>query len=240
MVLNNYTVVIRSAHYAGAMTQRRAPSLALTALISVLALIGSTVPATARPVAGPITMGVQTGPPATVDPLSGSVTGRDAMPSKAQWVDDVATAMKGSRVWLDRRVAKNNKRDKPRKLALNLDIDNSAIASFYDFPHATPYVIRLARRAHNKGVAVLFNTARLGSALSSARTLLTKAGYTVDGLCGRSSSATGVAAGKKACRTKFRSQGYVLIGNVGNRPTDFEGGGYWRAFRLPNYDLRLG
>lgn len=143
--------------------------------------------------------------------------------------------MAGSRQWLRQWVANEAKRDKPRKLALNLDIDNSAMASHYAYGTATPYVFGLARLAQRQGVSVFFNTARVGSQLKTARTLLTNAGYKVDRLCGRSSTKVGLVAGKKACRASFRKAGFVLIGNIGNRSTDFEGGGYKRGFKLPDY-----
>ena len=41
--------------------------------------------------------------------------------------------------------------------------------------------------------------------------------------------------GKQRCRDRFIDEGYTLIANVGNNPTDFVGDGYERAYRLPNY-----
>jgi hypothetical protein len=34
-------------------------------------------------------------------------------------------------------------------------------------------------------------------------------------------------------------EGYTIVANVGNRSTDFLGGSYQRAFRLPDYALQL-
>ena len=36
------------------------------------------------------------------------------------------------------------------------------------------------------------------------------------------------------------NNGYRMIANIGNRRTDFVGGNYMRAYRLPNYGNRLG
>ena len=36
------------------------------------------------------------------------------------------------------------------------------------------------------------------------------------------------------------NNGFTIIANIGNRSTDFVGGNYERAYRLPNYGNRLG
>ncbi len=46
--------------------------------------------------------------------------------------------------------------------------------------------------------------------------------------------------GKERCRSTYVAQGYTIIANVGNHSTDFTGGDYERAYRLPNYHNRLG
>ncbi|MFT4008637.1 MAG: HAD family acid phosphatase [Nocardioidaceae bacterium] len=171
--------------------------------------------------------------------LTSAEAAKKSLPTAKQWKADVARVMTGSRAWLDDRVAAEQKRKHPRKLAINFDIDNSAIASKYLHGRATPRVYGFAMHAHDQGVALLFNTARVGKQLKKARQLLVKAGYVVDGLCGRTSTKTTLVKGKQKCRAKFAKQGYVLVANVGNRPTDFRGSGYGRAFRLPNYGLRL-
>jgi hypothetical protein len=45
--------------------------------------------------------------------------------------------------------------------------------------------------------------------------------------------------GKERCRRQFVDKGYTLIANIGNNDTDFVGGDYERAFRLPSYDGEL-
>ncbi|QLQ10509.1 MAG: hypothetical protein HZY75_09090 [Nocardioidaceae bacterium] len=161
------------------------------------------------------------------------------LPTAKQWKKDAKKVMRGSRAWLGDRVAAEQQREHPRKLAINSDIDNSAVGSFYLNGKATPGVYKFAKRAHNLEVALLFNTARVGKQLKKARAVLRDAGYVVDGICGRKSTKTALVKGKQNCRAQFAEQGYVLIANVGNRPTDFRGGGYERAFRLPNYGMRL-
>ena len=155
-----------------------------------------------------------------------------ALPSEDTWHEDVAEAMAGSQRFLARRA------DNGGQLAINLDIDNTALATQYDTGDATPRVLRFARRAHRLDIAVLFNTARPRSDVRRTARVLRRAGYTVDDICGRKSGES-VVHSKKRCRRGFRNDGYRLIANVGNNPTDFRGGGYDRAYRLPNYGGRL-
>jgi HAD superfamily, subfamily IIIB (Acid phosphatase) len=161
--------------------------------------------------------------------------GADKLPSEKQWRRDVARVMKGSHAYIDRRTAGRHP-----KLAINLDIDNSSLASHYRRGTAVPAVRSFALYAHRHGVALLFNTARAGAPLRHARAELTKAGYPVKRVCGRKSRKEPTAHGKQRCRARFRAAGYTIIANVGNRATDFSGTkNYGRAFRLPNYHNQL-
>ena len=100
-------------------------------------------------------------------------------------------------------------------------------------------MLRFSNLFKRKGSAMLFNTGR--SADQRERTLqeLKDAGYPVAKLCLRKAGEA-LAHGKQRCRDKFIDKGYTLIANVGNRDTDFVGGGYERAYRLPNYGGQLG
>jgi hypothetical protein len=157
------------------------------------------------------------------------------LPSESEWRSDVRDAMRGSRAYLARRADRDGGR-----LAVNLDIDNTALATRYAKGRATPPVLRFALRAHRLDMAVLFNTARRqgDGNLRKAKTMLRRAGYPVDRICGRHRG-TSIVDGKQRCRRLFRQRGYTLVANVGNRRTDFAGGGYERAFRLPSYGGRL-
>src|SRR5262245_46493396 len=160
----------------------------------------------------------------------------DKLPSEKQWRHDVAQVMKGSHRYIDRVTAGNHK----KKLAINLDIDNSSRASHYRPGTATPAVHSFAIYAHKHGVALLFNTARVGAPLRQARKELTKAGYPVTQVCGRKSRQEPTPHGKQRCRARFINEGYRIIANVGNRVTDFTGTkNYGRAYRLPNYGKQL-
>ena len=158
-----------------------------------------------------------------------------ALPNKKAWVDDVAAAMDGSHRQLDRRLEQGGSR-----LAINFDIDNTTLASHYDPGAAVRRVLRYATYADSHGVSILFNTARLtgGGRMTKAKQALRRAGYPVAGICGRRDG-EGLVHSKTRCRRHYVDLGYTLVANVGNRATDFEGGYYERAYRLPNYDNQL-
>jgi predicted secreted acid phosphatase len=158
-----------------------------------------------------------------------------ALPSKSKWESDTYQAMKGSRAYTERRVASGDK-----KLAVNLDIDNTSLASHYDYGEAVAVTLRFAKHAKAHGVSVLFNTGRERGEgrLLKAYDLLRKAGFPVKEMCGRKHG-EGLTHSKQRCRRHYVAEGYTLIANVGNRRTDFVGGNYEKAFRLPNYDNQL-
>jgi hypothetical protein len=167
--------------------------------------------------------------------LTSSASADGGLPSERQWHHDVARAMRGSHAYLDRVTAGTH-----GPQAINLDIDNTALATVYRPGTATPAVLSFARHAQQHGVAVMFNTARTGAMVAKARRLLTHAGYTVDGLCSRRRGEA-VTHSKQRCRRHVIAQGYTIVANVGNRGTDFAGAhNDGRRFHLPNYGGRLG
>jgi hypothetical protein len=158
------------------------------------------------------------------------------LPSQQQWEEDVAHVMAGSHTYLRKAISGGHAR-----YAINLDIDNTSVATHYDPGHAIHAVRAFARFAKSKGVAVLFNTGRRASHLKAARKLVRKAGYPLTRMCGRQGPKETLAHGKKRCRARFIRAGYTIVANVGNNPTDFSGPkNYGRAFRLPNYGGLLG
>ncbi|HYO38986.1 MAG TPA: HAD family acid phosphatase [Nocardioidaceae bacterium] len=159
------------------------------------------------------------------------------LPSKSEWLADVNRAMRGSRIALHARTGDSAV---GRRLAVNLDIDNTSLASHYEWGAPVPVVLRFARYARRHGVLLLFNTGRQrgDGRLLRAERQLTAAGYRVTAVCGRRAGEA-LAEGKQRCRRQFVRRGYTLIANVGNRSTDFVGGHYERAYRLPNYGNRL-
>lgn len=165
-------------------------------------------------------------------PVALTAPAQAAVPSEQQWLRDVAARMQGSQAYVDRRVAAGGTR-----LAINLDIDNTSLASHYEYGAAIAVVLRFAVHAHARGVTLLFNTGRVRGEgrLLRAERQLTAAGYPVGEVCGRSSSTERLEHSKRRCRAHFADEGYTLIANLGNRMTDFRGGGYERAFMLPGY-----
>lgn len=158
-----------------------------------------------------------------------------ALPSERQWLADVDQAMSGSHRYLEQRVGQGGAR-----LAVNLDIDNTSLASHYATGQPVRRVLRFANYARSHGVSLLFNTARLrgDGRIVRAERQLERAGYRVSGICGRRPG-EGLAHSKQRCRRQFANRGFTLVANIGNRDTDFVGGDYDRSFRLPNYGNQL-
>lgn len=141
--------------------------------------------------------------------------------------------MKGSRAYLDRRIAKGG-----RRLAIVLDIDNTSIATHYDWPKPVEPVRRFAAKAHRLGIAVFVVTGRHRAQLRPGQRALERAGYHVRSYCTHRKGET-VQRSKLRCRKGIERRGYRIIANVGNRSTDFWHGHYERGFKLPSYGRRL-
>jgi hypothetical protein len=171
--------------------------------------------------------------------VGGRVAARDGdgarrLPSKAAWLSDVRRSMHGSLAHLRARDA----RARPgARLAVNLDIDNTALATKYAPGRPVLPVRRFAREADRLGMKVFFNTGRTHR--KPALKLLRRAGFPVDRLCTRHRGER-VTHSKQRCRHAFVVAGYTIVANVGNTRPDFLGHDYERAFRLPSYHGRLG
>ncbi|MCY7401746.1 MAG: hypothetical protein LH477_12495 [Nocardioides sp.] len=165
----------------------------------------------------------------------GAASARSA-PAASTWVSEVSTALQGSRSFVKERVAQAAPGE---RLAINLDIDNTSLATFYARGQAVRKVRNLALLADQLGVTVFFNTGRLRSSLGEVPQQLRAAGYQVGGICTRKPGEL-LRASKQRCRQRFVNRGFTIVANVGNNDTDFVGADYERAFRLPNYDGALG
>jgi hypothetical protein len=184
------------------------------------------------------------GPAATVEARATDWTGSSGgagvaerkAPTRDQWLADVKAAMKGSRDYVRARVADRTANE---KLAINFDIDNTVIATYYDGGGPIPLMSRFSRFLQRQHVAMVFNTGRSADQRTSTLNQLTRAGFPVAALCLRNNGET-LPVGKQRCRDGFIDAGWTLIANVGNNDTDFVGDGYERAFKLPNYGGVLG
>ncbi|MEU9123569.1 HAD family acid phosphatase [Streptomyces sp. NPDC048506] len=161
----------------------------------------------------------------------------DALPSKSEWLDDVAPVAADLQSYLERRLNGVREGEQP---AVVLDIDNTSLATHYDEGKAIKAILHATQYAHRHGAAVLFASYRSADSHDSTTRQLSSAGYTVDGLCLKPRGhSPGKAQVKLGCRKKYEGEGYTLVANVGNRSTDFEGGHYEKGFKLPDYDGAL-
>ncbi|ARF58783.1 HAD family acid phosphatase [Streptomyces gilvosporeus] len=161
----------------------------------------------------------------------------EALPSKSEWLADVAPVASDLRDYLGHRLAGVPAGQKP---AIVLDIDNTSLATHYDPGRPVQAILDAVRYGQQHGAAVLFASYRDADSHDSTVRELTSAGYTVDGLCLKPADGSpGKAEVKLGCRKKYEGEGYTLIADVGNRSTDFEGGHYEKGFKLPDYDGAL-
>jgi HAD superfamily, subfamily IIIB (Acid phosphatase) len=102
--------------------------------------------------------------------------------------------------------------------------------------------LSLFRAAKEKGVSVFFITGRSETAREATEINLRKAGY--DGwtalIMRPAGTSTPSAADYKAPkRAKIAAQGYTIIANVGDQPSDLAGGNAERTFLVPNPFYRI-
>jgi predicted secreted acid phosphatase len=169
-------------------------------------------------------------------PAPDTAVAKRKVPSRSEWIADVKAVMKGSRPYVRERV---RAKDADEMLAINFDIDNTVIATYYDGGGAIPVMLHLSKLLQRLGVHMVFNTGRSADQRERTMAQLTTAGFPVAALCLRNKGET-LPAGKQRCRDSFVDAGYTLVANVGNNDTDFVGNGYERAYRLPNYGGALG
>jgi hypothetical protein len=180
---------------------------------------------------GPASLAVEAA--ASSPAVDGPSAGKRTVPTRAQWLADVKAAMQGSRPYVRQRVAAKTADE---KLAVNFDIDNTVIATYYDGGGPIPKMLKFARLLDKLGVALVFNSGRLTNQQQRTVDQLTRAGFPVARVCLRNKGET-LPVGKQRCRDSFIDAGYTLIANVGNNDTDFVGDGYEQAYRLPNYGV---
>jgi predicted secreted acid phosphatase len=102
--------------------------------------------------------------------------------------------------------------------------------------------LQLFRAAKTKGVSIFFITGRSETAREATEVNLHKAGY--DGwtalIMRPAGTSTPSAADYKAPeRAKIAAQGYTIIANVGDQPSDLSGGNAQRTYLVPNPFYRV-
>lgn len=178
--------------------------------------------------------------------------------TSGQYEKDVDKIVTKAEQDLFRRVSENNNSDNPHKLAMVLDIDDTSISNFDvnkvdDFsdleelidkryekansPAIKP-VLRLYNEAIANGVSVFFITFRPNNVERYTVMNLQKAGYqNWSGLTFPTDDELKMPSRiyKTAARTKLVEQGYDIILNLGDQPSDLEGGNNGEyTYKIPN------
>jgi len=170
---------------------------------------------------------------------------------------DIARVVTQAKAYLKARLEKNKTHHLNPKLAMILDIDETALSNYPDMvklhfggsldeiqreqdkgvdPAIKP-TLELYQYAKANGVAVFFITARPEKARESTASNLEKAGFTqYDGLYLMPADyhEKSVTAFKANLRKKLTEQGYDIILSVSDQKGDLRGGYADKAFKLPD------
>jgi predicted secreted acid phosphatase len=165
--------------------------------------------------------------------------------------------VKQAETYINARAATNAKAPNPAKLAIVLDIDETAISSYNDmlerkfcddkerFDHDVkrgkiPVIapmLTLYKDARNEHVAIFFVTGRGPSLQKITESNLKYAGYTTwNGIYFRPKEdrAKSVIPFKTQVRSNITSQGYTIVASIGDQASDLTGGYAEKTFKLPN------
>jgi predicted secreted acid phosphatase len=182
---------------------------------------------------------------AAVTALAGGLVAGLVTPASAattvtydQWQTDVTAVTTPALAYIKERIADASSTS---KLAIVLDIDNTALASYFYSSYPTPAdppVLALAQYAASQGVKIFFITARPDVIDWFTEYNLDSVGYHIDGLYSRNpiQLLEAVNTFKTAEREQLESEGYDIIANIGNNDVDIEGGYADSTWELPNYD----
>ncbi|MFJ2342835.1 HAD family acid phosphatase [Streptomyces antimycoticus] len=221
---------------AGRVRSRR---LGMTTVIVALAIgVGGTATTATAATANPATPGTTATTPAAAAPSSATAA-EDV--DYETWQRDVRAIIdEQARPYIEERTAGPS----GEKQAIVLDIDNTSLETDFGFTFPQPPVepvLKLSQYAHDRGVALFFVTARPGIVSWPTEYNLEKVGYSVAGLYVRHlpDLFQNVADYKTAKRAEIEKDGYTIIANIGNSPTDISGGHAEKSFKLPDYDGRL-
>jgi predicted secreted acid phosphatase len=201
---------------------------------------------TAVSVAALAALAVQTAPAVqaadgAAAPARSAATATAAKVDYAAWQKDCQAVMDQALPYLKQRIAAARPGEKQ---AIVFDIDNTTLETDFGFSYPQPAnrpVLDVARYAQEHGVSLFFVTARPGVLYWPTAYNLEHDGYEVSGLHvrGLTDLFEDVAAYKTAQRAGIEKDGYTIIANIGNNPTDLSGGHAEKTFKLPDYDGRL-
>jgi len=170
---------------------------------------------------------------------------------------DISQAIRKAMYYLRFRINENHRLKKSRRLAVVLDIDETALSNYanlkrLDFggtegemsaaqvaanEQAISSTHTLYRYASNHGVSVFFITGRRESKRKITVMNLNSAGYiNWQALYMKPNDyhQSSVVAYKKAIRKKISDMGYDIVLNIGDQESDLKGGYADMAFKLPN------
>ncbi|NED33687.1 HAD family acid phosphatase [Streptomyces sp. SID8499] len=220
----------------GTWARRTGMTAVATVAVTALAVPVGAQAATDAPAAAPAAATARTTPASTAEAAAASgKVGYDT------WQQDCRAVMDQALPYLRERIASARPGEKQ---AVVLDIDNTALETDFGFSFPQPAnqpVLAAARYAQEHGVALFFVTARPGIIAAPTEWNLEHDGYRVAGLRVRGllDLFKDVAAYKTAQRAAIEKDGYTIIANIGNSPTDLSGGHAEKTFKLPDYDGQL-
>lgn len=202
---------------------RRAAAASLTLTLSAAIALGAAAPALA-----------QTARPAAAFAASSAAT----TVTYAQWISDVTAVTDQAQAYLSGALASVPSGEKP---AIVLDIDNTALASYFNSSYpvpATPPVLAIAKYAAAHGAKIFFVTGRPDIIDAFTKYNLTNVGYQVDGLYSRNPIQLfeSLATFKTGARKQITADGYTIVANIGNSQSDLDGGYAQATFKLPDYN----
>jgi len=174
-----------------------------------------------------------------------------------EYEKDLARVVQQAEAYLKARIVKNKKHHANQKLALVLDIDETALSNYPDMlklsfggtlkeieeaegrgedPALEP-TLKLYQFAKANGVAVFFVTARRENYRSGTISNLENVGYkNYDGLymLPLDYHEKSVTPFKTKMRKQVSEQGYVIVLSVSDQKGDLRGGYAEKAFKLPD------
>lgn len=173
------------------------------------------------------------------------------------YANDINATLTSAKNYLASRIQLNSKLQNPNKLAIVLDIDETALSNYphllamdfsfmpkqmdtvinqSDAKPLTP-ILELYRYATEHNIAVFFVTGRKETLLPATIKNLHNAGYQHwAGLYTKPSTyiLASTIPYKTQARKQITEQGYKIVANIGDQASDLAGGYSERTFKLPN------